>query len=54
MDALIDMAIEFILSGLQIVVKNPAKKAALQTRLIEVANDIYIAYGITPPTPPTA
>lgn len=33
--------------------KDPAHKAKLEAQLVEVANSIYAAYGLVPPTPST-
>jgi hypothetical protein len=45
-----DMVIELVIGIVRAVVKNPAKAKALQTVLTTLANDIYTAYGLTPPT----
>ncbi len=52
MNPLETMGISMVLAALQSVVKNPQHKAALQNQLIGVANDIYTAYGMTPPALP--
>jgi hypothetical protein len=44
-------AITIVLGVLQQVIKDPSKKAALQSVLIGVANDIYTTYGMVPPSP---
>jgi hypothetical protein len=43
---LINFALSIILS----TIKNPAHAAEVQAQLIGIANDIYAAYGLTPPT----
>jgi len=53
------LAITFMLELLQIVIKNPTTKAAMQTQLINICNDIAAVYGGTctfsaPVTPPTS
>ena len=54
MNFIIEFAINIILGLLQQVVKNPAKKAALQNDLIGVATSIAETYGYTlvPPSSP--
>jgi hypothetical protein len=42
-------AITIVLGVLNQVIKDPAKKAALQTVLLGLANDIYAEYGMVPP-----
>lgn len=44
---LISMAVSLILSA----VKNPQKAKALETQLLEVADAIYLAYGLAPAKP---
>lgn len=41
--------IMMILGALQVTVKNPASKTAMQNQLLGLANDIYSEYGMTPP-----
>ena len=56
MSILEQFAITIILGVLQLVVKNPAAKKALEAQLVGIANDIYAAYGMVPPAlswPPT-
>jgi len=50
------LAITFILNVLAEVIKDPAKKAQLQTQLIGIAGDIATLYGytLTPPAPRVA
>jgi hypothetical protein len=45
-DELIVMAINL----LQGIVKSPTAKAKFKTQLLEVAGDIQLGYGLTPPT----
>jgi hypothetical protein len=52
MSILEQFAITIVLGVLQLVVKNPAAKAELQTQLLGIANDIYAAYGQAPPATP--
>jgi hypothetical protein len=47
------MAIEFMLSLLSAVIKNPAKAAALKTQLQNIAQDIASLYGGTITYPST-
>jgi hypothetical protein len=55
MSILEQFAITVILGLLQLVIKNPTSAADVKDQLIGVANDIYAAYGLWPPTPaPTA
>jgi hypothetical protein len=42
-------AITIVLGVLNQVIKDPTKKAALQSVLLGLANDIYESYGIVPP-----
>lgn len=49
MNVLEQMAISILLSLVQATVKNPAKAATVKSQLLGVADDIYEAYGITPP-----
>jgi hypothetical protein len=49
-----NLVIDFILAVVSEVVKNPAKKAALQTQLINVAQQIADMYGYTLTAPPVA
>lgn len=49
-----DMAISLIMSALNDVVKNPAKKAAFQSQMVRVGTDILMSYGYTVTAPPTA
>jgi len=51
MNQLEAFAITMVLGILQSTVKNPAHKAALQSQLIGVADDIYAAYGMNVPVP---
>ncbi len=44
-DILIHMGIGAVLAA----IKNPAKAATLKAYLLEVADSIYEAYGVTPP-----
>lgn len=44
-----EMAISIILGALQQFIKNPAKKAAMETLLLGIADDIYVSYQIVPP-----
>ena len=50
-----DFWINFILGNalmvIQTVVKNPARKESTKNYLLTIANDIYIAYGMMPPSP---
>ncbi len=46
------LGINLILTVLRTVVKNPAHMAALQDQLLNVADDIYVAYGVVPPARP--
>lgn len=48
MNPLEAMAVMMILGVLNTTVKNPQHKAALQTHLLGLADDIYIVYGIPP------
>jgi hypothetical protein len=41
--------IHLALGIVQGIVKNPQHAAALRSRLLEVADAIYEAYGLTPP-----
>lgn len=41
----ISLAISFVLSALKEAVKNPDKKAALRTRMLEIAQWIQTVYG---------
>jgi hypothetical protein len=50
MNTLEQFGITILLSVLQTVVKNPAHAAQLRTQLLGVADDIYTAYQIVPPT----
>lgn len=50
MNPLEQFAVTIVLGVLNTVVKNPAHKAALQNQLLGVADDIYLTYGMTPPT----
>lgn len=50
MNVLVNLAVTFILETLQVIIKNPEKAAELKTQLVGAANDIYAAYGMTPPT----
>lgn len=52
MDLFEQMAISMVLGILQQVVKNPAKKAAMQVLLFHVADSIDEIYGVTPPAHP--
>lgn len=52
MDLFEQMVINMLLGILQQVVKNPAKKVALQVLLFHVADSIYETYAVTPPTHP--
>jgi hypothetical protein len=45
-------AITIVLGVLNQVIKDPTKKAALQSVLLGLANDIYESYGIVPPAGP--
>lgn len=54
MNPLEQFAITIVLGVLNTVIKNPAHKAALQSQLLGVADDIYETYGVTPPPRPTA
>jgi hypothetical protein len=51
MNPLESFAITMVFGTLQIVVKNPAHKAALEHQLIGLADSIYSAYGIPVPMP---
>jgi hypothetical protein len=55
MNIIEQLAITFILEVLQEIVKNPAKKAELQTQLLNIAGNIAATYGytLTPPSPIT-
>jgi hypothetical protein len=46
------MAITMVLGALQMAIKNPAHKAALQSQLVGLATDIFQAYGMTVPAAP--
>ena len=48
MNFLEHFAINMVLGLLQLVIKNPAKRAELQNVLLGLADDIYTAYGIAP------
>lgn len=48
-----EMAISVLLGALQQFVKNPAKKEAMKKVLLDIAGEIYMEYGLTPPAPPT-
>jgi hypothetical protein len=50
MNALEQFAVMVILQVLNMVIKDAAHKAALQGTLLGLANDIYAAYGMIPPT----
>lgn len=54
MSELEQLLFQTALSALLLTVKNPTHAAALKTDLLNAANSIYEAYGIVPPTPPTA
>lgn len=54
MSILEQFAITVILGLLNLVIKNPTAAATLKNQLVGIANDIYAAYGMMPPTPPTA
>jgi hypothetical protein len=43
-------AITMVLGILNMVIKDPAKKAELQNQLVGIANDIYATYGLVPPS----
>jgi len=45
-----EMGVHLVLSLLQQFIKNPSKKSALQSLLLGLADDIYVSYGLTPPT----
>ena len=49
-----DMLISMGINAVRVAIKNPAHAAKLQSQLILVANDIYAAYSLTPPTAPPA
>lgn len=49
MNYLEQFAITILLGLIQTVIKNPATASAVKLQLVGVANDIYIAYGMTPP-----
>jgi len=49
MTVLEQFAITIVLGLLQLVIKNPNSAAELKTQLLGVADDIYSAYGLTPP-----
>lgn len=52
MNPLEQFAVMMIMSVIQTTVKNPAHKAAVQTQLLGVADDIYMSYGMIPPPRP--
>lgn len=54
MNPLEAFAITLVLGTLQTVVKNPAHRAALQSQLVGLADDIYTSYGLTVPSPSAA
>lgn len=45
-----EMVIHMVFGIVRGVVKNPAKAASLKSYLLEVADSIYTAYSLTPPT----
>jgi hypothetical protein len=45
-----ELGINLVLALIQTVVKNPAKAAAVRAQLLDVADSIDTAYGLTPPT----
>ncbi len=49
MNMLEDMFISFALSVVRALVKNPTHAAAVKKQMLEVADDVYGAYGIVPP-----
>jgi hypothetical protein len=50
MGALENILINMGIAAILATIKNPQHAAELQTQLVGVANDIYAAYGLTPPT----
>jgi hypothetical protein len=50
----LQFAINILLDVLQLVIKNPALKAEVQTVLLDIANQIYAVYGQAPPTQVTS
>ena len=44
-----ELAFHLLFGVLQTVVKNPAKRDALKSNLLSIADDVYVAYGLTPP-----
>lgn len=44
-----ELIIHLALGVVQATVRNPAKAAAVRERLLELADDIYTGYGLTPP-----
>lgn len=49
-----EMALHVVLGVVSAVVKNPAKKAALQQILLHLADTIYATYGMTATGAPPA
>lgn len=45
-----DMLINMGLSAVRVAIKNPTHAAKLKDQLITIANDIYMTYGLTPPS----
>jgi hypothetical protein len=43
------MLIQMGLSAIRAAIKNPAHAAKLKSQLVGIANDIYLAFGLTPP-----
>lgn len=51
MNSLESFAITMVLGVLQTVIKNPAHKAALESQLVGIADQIYMTYGLPVPAP---
>jgi len=49
MNELENLIITMGLTAIRAVLKNPSHAAAVQAQLVGIANDIYAAYGLTPP-----
>lgn len=50
MNVLEQFAIQIVLGLVQLTIKNPGTAVKVKTQLLTLADDIYIAYGLTPPT----
>ena len=48
-----DMIITMGVTILKTAIKNPAFQKQFQKQLLEVAADIQVSFGLTPPTNPT-